>query len=65
MTNKSKNTKIQAYGKNLYLPWSKHNKGIDEKDYMGLVTDGTHVSNPKSKLGLRELTIGKDSNINP
>ena len=65
MTNKLKNTKTQAHGKNLYLPWSKHSEEWMKKDNMGLVTDGTHVSNLKPKLGLRELTIGKDSNINP
>ena len=46
------------HGANIAEEWMK-------KDNMGLVTDGTHVSNLKPKLGLRELTIGKDSNINP
>ena len=30
----------------------------------GLVTNGIHVSNLKPKLGLRELTMGKNSIIN-
>ena len=39
----------------------RHNKGMDEKDYMSLVSGGTHVSNLKPKLGLRELTMGRNS----
>ena len=64
MTNKPKKIKTQGHGKNLYPPWNKHNKGIDEKD-MSLVTDMTHILNLKPKLGLREFTVGKNFNINP
>ena len=64
MTINLESTKTHIHGKNLYLPWNESNKGMDEKGNISLVTDGTHVSNLKQRLGLRELTIGKNSNIN-
>ena len=67
MTINPRDTNIQTHGKHLYLPWEKGTtkEWMHEKDYMSLVTEGTHISNLKPKIGLRELTMGKNSNMNP
>ena len=54
MTINPQSTKTHIHGKNLYL-WNEHNKGMDEKGNISLVTDGTHISYLRQKLGLREL----------